>query len=116
MLERLANKNAEKVRIVKVDVTAHGEWAHEQKVRGVPTFQFYSGGNKLEQFAGAPPEIILQQKIDQYAAAAVSSEAPKVAAQGISESGAAVPAVTPANESVMKPMPKEWLPPGVTRQ
>ncbi|MBT7960273.1 MAG: thioredoxin, partial [Akkermansiaceae bacterium] len=48
MLERLAKKNADKVRIVKVDISEQQEWAVEQNVTGVPTFQIYGGGNKLE--------------------------------------------------------------------
>ncbi len=104
MLERLAKKNADKVRIVKVDVSEHREWAQQQNVRGIPTFQIYSAGNKLEQFAGGYPEEYIQKKIDRHAEAVASTEGVKV------EGGEAAPV------QAIKPMPKDWLPPGVTRK
>ena len=104
MLERLAKANADKVRIVKVDVSVHGQWAHEQKVRGIPTFQIYSGGNKVDQFAGAYPESHLQSKIESFSATMVSSGG------GGDESGEGGAAPQPK----IQPMSKDWLPPGVT--
>ncbi|MCP5536048.1 MAG: thioredoxin family protein [Akkermansiaceae bacterium] len=101
MLERLAKKNGEKVRVVKVDANEHRDWAMKEGIRGVPTVQFYRGGMKLHEFAGAYPEKVIQQKIDQYAVAATPS----------SGGDGSKPA-----EPVIKPMPKDWLPPGVTRQ
>lgn len=111
MLERLAKQNAEKVRIVKVDVSRHQKWAQEQSVRGIPTFQIYAGGSKLEQFSGAYPENFLQQKIDRHSASSASS-APSARADG----GTGGQADAPAADTAIKPMPKDWLPPGVTRK
>ena len=102
MLERLAQNNANKVRILKVDVTEHNEWAAQQKVRGIPTFQIYSGGSLVEQFAGAYPENFLQQKIDKYAIN-----------QGGAEAGENSEVQSAAPKPI-QPMPKDWLPPGVT--
>lgn len=102
MLERLAKKNADKVRIVKVDISEHQEWAVEQNVTGVPTFQIYGGGNKLEQFAGGYPENFIQRKIDYHAENLALSDG--VIAVG-GDSGPV---------RVIQPMPKDWLPPGVT--
>lgn len=104
MLERLAKDNADKVRIVKVDVSKHQEWAVEEKVRGIPTFQIYRNGSRVDQFAGAYPEKYMQKKIDRFAMVTVSSSDSK----GEGEQPAAEPAI--------KPMPKDWLPPGVTRE
>lgn len=94
MLERLAEKNADKVKIIKVDVRSEREWAAKEKIRGVPAFQFYRGGKKIKSFSGAPPEENLQQMIDHYA----SIEAPV------------------AEQPAIQPMPKDWLPPGVSRK
>lgn len=107
MLEKLAKENADKVRIVKVDVSAHPDWARQEQIRGVPTFQFYLSGTKVEQFAGAPPEHILKGKIDHHASKVlVGDQATAAGAEG----------GEPAAEPAIRPMPKEWLPPGVTRQ
>lgn len=101
MLERLAKKNGEKVRVIKVDANENREWAMKERIRGVPTVQFYRGGMKLHEFAGAYPENVIQQKIDQYAMVATTSSA--------GEEGQAA-------QPVIKPMPKDWLPPGVSRK
>ena len=97
MLERLADANGEKVKIVKVDANANRSWAASHKIRGVPAFLFYKGGALVHQFTGAYPEAEIQRKIDQFA----------VAANGEQPAGA---------EPAIRAMPKEWLPPGVTRQ
>jgi len=101
VLERLAGANGEKVKIVKVDANANRSWAGSQNVRGVPTFQFYQGGMLVHQFVGAYPESEIQKKIDQYAMVLAST--------GGGEEGAPV-------EPAIRPMPKEWLPPGVSRK
>lgn len=98
MLEKLAAANEEKVLIVKVDANANREWAARAGLKGVPTMQFYKGGKKLTQFAGAYPEAELQKKFDKYAAMTVDPE------------------TGGTTENVIQPMPKDWLPPGVSRQ
>ncbi|MBT8036072.1 MAG: thioredoxin family protein [Verrucomicrobiae bacterium] len=97
MLERLASANGEKVRIVKVDANANRAWAANHQIRGVPAFLFYRGGSLVHQFTGAYPEEEIQRRIDQYA----------VVVDGDQPAGA---------EPAIKPMPNEWLPPGVTRE
>ena len=100
MLERLAKANSKKVRILKVDANANRDWAMKERVRGVPTIQFYLGGMKLHEFSGAYPEKNIQQKIDQYAMAAGKT---------VDENGNPV-------EPAIRPMPKDWMPPGITRE
>jgi len=90
VLERLATANSAKVRVLKVDAGANRNWVQNEKIRGVPTTQFYLGGKKLHEFGGSYPEAQIQKKFDQYAAAG------------------AKPAI--------RPMPKGWLPPGITRK
>ena len=67
MLERLADTNGEKVRIVKVDANANRGWAASHQIRGVPAFLFYRGGSLMHQFTGAYPEAEIQKKIDRDA-------------------------------------------------
>ena len=101
MLERLAKANGDKVRILKVDANKNRDWAMKEKIRGVPTIQFYRGGMKLHQFSGAYPEQHIQQKIDSYALAGAAAKT--------GEDGKPV-------EPIIRPMPKDWMPPGVTRE
>ena len=117
MLERLAEKNAEKVKIIKVDVSKESQWAAREGIRGVPTFQIFSGGQKKKQITGAPPEHQLQKIIDHYAA---KSEPVPVSSgeTGNSEAGGsdASEKSAPPAEPTVKPMPKDWLPPGISRK
>lgn len=108
MLERLAEKNGEKVRIVKVNVAKHQKWAMKEKVKGVPTFKLYSGGMLMTSFAGAYPEKTMQSKIDKYATVLVSSSSTPTGKDA--KKGAAKKA------HPIRPMPKNWLPAGVTSE
>ena len=108
-MERLAEKNTEKVKILKVDVNKDVVWADEEKVEGVPSFRIYSKGEKVKQFTGAAPEEDLQKMIDDYSAKAAKEA---LSATPVGENGEPVS----KEESIFKPMPKDWLPPGITRQ
>ncbi len=105
MLKRLAKNNSEKVKILKVDVSRHQQWANREGIRSIPTFQIYREGEKLKQFSGAPPEAQIQQMIDHYAGKAKLNQ----------ESADQKHATTEGAEPTIKPMPKDWLPPGITR-
>ena len=109
MLERLAEKNSDKIRIIKVDVTKDGKWAQEENVRGIPAFRLYSGGMIVDQFAGGYPEKHLQAKIDTYGTVVKASAA---STQKVGKDGEPVGA---APEPTIRPMSKGWLPPGVKR-
>lgn len=104
MLERLAEKNSEIVRIIKVDRTKNQKWARSENVNGIPAFRLYNGGMLVDQFTGAYPENMLQGKIDKYSTLRFSE--PKVTP---GEEGKDAP----PREPTVRPMPKDWLPPGV---
>lgn len=103
VLEKLADKNSDSVRILKVNAAENRSWAAEQNVRGVPTFQFYSNRVRLEQFSGAYPQAKLQEKIDKYVDSGKGG--------GSSSGGSS----KKPSEPTIKPMPKDWLPEGVER-
>ena len=107
MLERLAEKNSEIVRIIKVDAMEHQKWAMQENVRGIPAFRFYHGGMLVDQFAGAYPENVIQEKIDRYATLKFSEPEEKAGKDGKG---------TTPKEPAVRPMPKDWLPPGVTSE
>lgn len=97
MLERLAVANAEIARVVKVDVTVESSWAQEQKIQGVPAFQLYNDGELVHEFVGTLGESDFQKKIEFYALSSEDRE----------EKG--------APEKSIQAMPKDWLPPGISR-
>ena len=97
MLERLAESNGEKIRVIKVDVAVSQNWARAENIRGIPTLQFFRAGSKVHEFSGAYPEQEMQRRIDKYAVAAGEASGE-------------------AGETLLKPMPKDWMPPGVSRK
>lgn len=100
VLEQLAKENEGRIRIIKVDIEQNRAWAADQKVRGIPAFQIYQSGQKVEQFTGGYPKKQLQKKIDLYAdGARAQPAAPK----------------PKSTEPAIQPMPKDWLPPGIER-
>lgn len=108
MLERLAEKNGDMVRIVKVDVSKNQQWAQNENVRGIPAFRFYSGGMLVDQFSGALPEQSLQSRIDRHATVLEASAA---SSQKVDKDGNPI---GPAPQPTVRPMPKKWLPAGVS--
>lgn len=108
MLERLAKKNAESVRIIKVDAVNNQSWASKERVRVVPAFRFYRGGQLVDRFKGAYPEKTMQEKIDKLA--------PVFAPSSSSEKGGDSEVAKKSKEPIIQPMSKKWLPPGVTRE
>ena len=97
MLERLAKTNAEIARVIKVDAEAENEWAKEKGVKGVPVFHFYNDGELVHEVMGSIPESDFQKKIEYYALSSKERE------------GKSGP------EESIQALPKDWLPPGVSR-
>jgi len=107
VLDRLAKKNAEKVRIIKVDATKNQKWAQKENVRAVPSFRLYRGGMEVDRFDGAYPQKEMQSKIDKYA---MVLSTPSSTAKKEGEDGAA------SKQPAIQPMPKNWMPKGVTSE
>ena len=107
MLDRLAKKNAEKVRIIKVDATKNQKWAQKENVRAVPSFRLYRGGLEVDRFDGAYPQKGMQSKIDKYAMVLITSSS---TVKKAGEDGA------DSTPPVIQPMPKNWMPKGVTSE
>jgi thioredoxin len=65
ILEKLAAEFAGKVRIAKVDVDANQSLAQAFRVMSIPTMMFVKSGKIVGQQAGALPEHILRDAINQ---------------------------------------------------
>ena len=57
--EEFASKNGDVV-FLKVDVDENEETAEACGVQGMPTFQFYRGGEKIDEFTGASETKLIE--------------------------------------------------------
>lgn len=67
VLQQLAGKMGDKVKIVKVDVDKNGAAAQAYQVQGVPTFILFKNGRAVWRQSGAMPIHVLEQAIEQNA-------------------------------------------------
>lgn len=67
ILETLAEENAGKVRVLKLDVDANPETALRYNIRSVPTLFLFKGGEPVGSQVGLLPKARLQAWIDQAA-------------------------------------------------
>lgn len=68
ILEGVAKKVGDKVRIVKIDVDKNQGIATKMNVRGVPTMILYHNGEQVWRQSGVVPESELVKLISQYSA------------------------------------------------
>ena len=66
ILERVARDYAGKLLVAKVNTDDNAEWAMKLGVQGIPALFFFSGGKIAHQQAGALPESIIREMIDQF--------------------------------------------------
>lgn len=67
VLQQLAGKMGDKVKIIKVDVDKNGAAAQAYQVQGVPTFILFKNGRAVWRQSGAMPINVLEQAIEQNA-------------------------------------------------
>ncbi len=66
IVEELANDNAGKIRVGKMDVDDNPETAGEYGVQSIPTLIVFKGGQEVDRVMGALPKSQLQSLIDKY--------------------------------------------------
>lgn len=69
VLEKLAERNPERVRVVKINVDVNQGWASELKVRGIPALFFFRDGEPVDAVVGFQPEPALTKRIEGLLAA-----------------------------------------------
>ncbi|MBP6910913.1 thioredoxin [Patescibacteria group bacterium] len=69
VLEQLAEKYADKVELVKIDVDAQDNYplAVEYQVNSIPQVTFFKNGVKVDQFIGVVPPVRIDEIINQHA-------------------------------------------------
>lgn len=70
VLEKLANRYAGSLKVVKINVDDNPQSAAKYDARSIPTLVFVKNGAIVDRVIGAQPEPALASKIDQYVARA----------------------------------------------
>ncbi len=63
VVEEIANENAGKLKVVKVDVDSNPETSMKFSIRSIPTIMIFKGGKVVEQLIGAMPKKNLMDKL-----------------------------------------------------
>lgn len=66
VLEKLANRYAGDLKVVKINVDDNPQSAAKYDARSIPTLVFVKNGTIVDRVIGAQPEPALASKIDQY--------------------------------------------------
>lgn len=120
VLAGVIKTNSGVARLGKLNVDSARELAQEQGVRSIPDVRFYIDGKLVDQFTGAAGKEAIQDIVAKHSAnlsqqpggqAAQNSVQPPEGAADIPARPRA-PGSKPLDEA-MKPMDKDWLPPGV---
>jgi thioredoxin len=119
VLTGLVEENSSIVRLGKINVDQAKELAREEGVTGIPDVRFYVDGKLVHKFTGAPPKEHIEELIATHAASISRLQDPAdTARDGSGAPAAVVPSTRPPKakplEEAVKPMEKNWLPPGVS--
>lgn len=68
ILEKIANEQAGKLVVAKVNTDENPQWAMNYGVQGIPTMLFIANGKVVHTQVGALPEPILKDIIGQFLA------------------------------------------------
>jgi thioredoxin 1 len=66
VLDKIAQEQAGKLVIAKVNTDENSEWAMHYGVQGIPTMLFITNGKVIHQQVGALPEKMLRGLMDQF--------------------------------------------------
>ena len=68
ILEEIASENAEKIKIVKLNVDENPVTPSSYRVTGIPTINVYQGGEVVKSIVGARPKAALLNELSDYIA------------------------------------------------
>ena len=64
VLETLAGRFPDQVKVVKINVDVNPVWASELAVRGIPALFFFQGGQPVDGVVGYQAETALVQRVE----------------------------------------------------
>ncbi len=103
MLEKIAEDHTSTLLVCKVNVDKFRELATQEGIKSIPDVRIFVDGKLVDQFVGAPSEAEVRKRIEVHALhlpplpeADVAPKKPK--------------------ETIIRPMTKDWMPPGIQRR
>jgi len=66
ILDKIANEQAGKLVVAKVNTDENNQWAMKYGVQGIPTMLFIANGKVVHKQVGAMPELMLRQVLDTF--------------------------------------------------
>lgn len=120
VLERVSAEFGDSVKLGKVDVDNARNTAMRTGVRGIPDVRFFRNGNQVHRFTGAQPEAKIREDLTKFTSQAKSDdEEPGTLLQKLLPEKFSNAGDEPETEDegpAIRPMPKDWLPPGIERK
>lgn len=120
ILTEVVEANEKVVRLGKINVDQAQELAREQEVSSIPDVRFYVDGKLVHKFVGAPSKEKIEELIATHSATInpVQEIVDKLVNEGGDGGTATAPPTRPPGakpiEEAVKPMTKDWLPPGMS--
>jgi len=122
VLESIVEQNKGKVLLGKVDVEQNKQLAASHRVRDIPDVRIFLDGKQVDSFVGMPPPVAVNQRIgtqikklkDLSKEPAAKDEPGEGQEKGKDKPAAGAPGDD--KEPEIKPMDKDWLPPGLQRE
>jgi putative thioredoxin len=93
VLEQLADENAGKIKVVKVNTDENQDLAQQFQIRGIPAVKLFRNGRVVDEFVGAQPLSQVRAFLEPHLPRA-SAEEEHVAARELAEQGDYASAVT----------------------
>lgn len=120
VLERVSSEFGDAVMLGKVDVDEARSVAMRNGVRSIPDVRFFRDGKLVHQFTGAQPESRIRETIQMLAEKAEDDDSqPESLIQRIlpqRETDEKTESETEEKGPAIRPMEKDWLPPGIERR
>jgi len=64
VLEEIANENADKITVAKVNIDENPEIARRYQIMSIPTMSVFSGGEVVKSIVGAKPKAALLRDLE----------------------------------------------------
>ncbi len=121
ILESIVDKNRGKVLLGKMDIDKNKSVPAREGVRGIPDVRIFVNGKQVDKFVGLPPANVTREKIESHLGKILSAPkpppkpAPKPAIKPQAKDKPSEDE-PPKQEPKIRPMDKDWLPPGIQRK
>jgi thioredoxin len=120
VLERVSAEFGDAVKLGKVDVDKARNVAMRNGVRGIPDVRFFRDGKQVHQFSGAQQEARIRETLkkltEDIAPEEKQSESLIQKLNPLKQNEEKTKSEEEEKEPTIRPMEKDWLPPGIERR